>query len=501
MPGRSESNPGSSGRGMAAHVREAVFRRPATAAQPAGGARPQAAHVQAAVTRTGQPAPLRGVLQGSFPHGLPSLLSAPALTVQPRTPPQRPGDGRTFPVPPHLAPHFRAAGGQPLPEPVRQRMESHFGASFADVRVHMGHQAALLGARAVTQGSTLYFAPGQYQPGTPQGDRLLAHELTHVLQQRAGRVRNPPGPGLAVVHDQALEAEADRMSLQVARHRKPRTDHGPARPRTPGLSPHGTTAQPMMHSLAKAYYSVRGNTVPPGVVQWEDLGAGYGVGYHSGKRWVVLYGPKGPIAHIEIQPSNEDLILHTRTDSGEEGGQGYIVAMFPVALKIIYKYFSAYKMIHMTPALGAATKGLISQVSRARLRVGVLPHTKKTLLGPARMDLAGRFIKVADQRREQREKEKKRSGKKKIHAQSWQPEIMVETAHELNALREMESVSPTGLEITGVTGAFAEQLVGPRTPLLEAGAFAWHKSATQTGQGTLLITIPVNSIPYYLSAL
>jgi hypothetical protein len=48
------------------------------------------------------------------------------------------------------------------------------------------------------------------------GQQLLGHELAHVVQQRAGRVRNPLGIGLAVVHDKALEAEADRLGQRVA---------------------------------------------------------------------------------------------------------------------------------------------------------------------------------------------------------------------------------------------------------------------------------------------
>ena len=55
-----------------------------------------------------------------------------------------------------------------------------------------------------------------------QGQQLLGHELTHVLQQRAGRVSNPFGSGTAVVQDHALEAEADRMGMKAAMHSAPR---------------------------------------------------------------------------------------------------------------------------------------------------------------------------------------------------------------------------------------------------------------------------------------
>ena len=66
-------------------------------------------------------------------------------------------------------------------------MEISFGQDFSGVRVHTSRQAAesarALGARAYTVGSDIVFASGQYAPGIPAGDRLLAHELAHVLQQ------------------------------------------------------------------------------------------------------------------------------------------------------------------------------------------------------------------------------------------------------------------------------------------------------------------------------
>ncbi len=109
-----------------------------------------------------------------------------------------------------------SALGQRLPDAVQQKMEAFFGARFDDVRVHVGNEAASIGALAFTMGSDLYFAPGQYNPQTPQGEQLLGHELTHVVQQRAGRVRNPLGSGVAVVQDPTLEAEAERMGMRAA---------------------------------------------------------------------------------------------------------------------------------------------------------------------------------------------------------------------------------------------------------------------------------------------
>ena len=108
------------------------------------------------------------------------------------------------------------SGGNPLPSDVRAKMETAFGADFSDVRVHVGHEASRIGAIAYTWGSNIHFAPGHYNPHTLQGQKVLGHELWHVVQQKSGRVKNPFGSGVAVVQDHSLEAEADRMGLKAA---------------------------------------------------------------------------------------------------------------------------------------------------------------------------------------------------------------------------------------------------------------------------------------------
>ena len=70
-------------------------------------------------------------------------------------------------------------------------MEPRFGHDFSRVRVHCGtiadQSARGVNAHAYTRGHNIVFAAGQYAPGTRDGNRLLAHELTHVLQQGFGR--------------------------------------------------------------------------------------------------------------------------------------------------------------------------------------------------------------------------------------------------------------------------------------------------------------------------
>ena len=155
-----------------------------------------------------------GVIQGFFRNGRFSLPVRHHQAVQARSIQASP-NGAAFELPSTF--NFRpSGGGRALPEAVQKKMESFFGADFSDVRVHVGPEASSIGALAFTYGSNLYFAPGQYEPNTPHGQRLLGHELTHVLQQRAGRVRNPFGAGVAVVQDPGLEAEAERMGVRVA---------------------------------------------------------------------------------------------------------------------------------------------------------------------------------------------------------------------------------------------------------------------------------------------
>ncbi len=114
---------------------------------------------------------------------------------------------------------------QELPPILRRKMESFFETDLSAVRVHVGPEAPAIGALAFTLGTDIYFAPGQYQPDTPQGHELLGHELTHVLQQREGRVANPFGDGTAVVQDRSLEDEADRMGRLLAARDSPSTSY------------------------------------------------------------------------------------------------------------------------------------------------------------------------------------------------------------------------------------------------------------------------------------
>jgi uncharacterized protein DUF4157 len=113
--------------------------------------------------------------------------------VQPRLAhPARPLRGGTEDLADRLA--EARSEGRPLDPAVRTMLEPRFGVDFRDVRIHTGPAAVALshdlGAQAFTHGPNLYFAGGMFDPKTSRGQGLLAHELTHVVQQGAAAPLN-----------------------------------------------------------------------------------------------------------------------------------------------------------------------------------------------------------------------------------------------------------------------------------------------------------------------
>ena len=89
--------------------------------------------------------------------------------------------------------HSQQGSGESLPEETREFMESRFDNDFSDVKIHKGSQAVQLsqelGAQAFTHGQDIYFNSGKYEPHTDTGKRLLAHELTHTIQQTGPKIK------------------------------------------------------------------------------------------------------------------------------------------------------------------------------------------------------------------------------------------------------------------------------------------------------------------------
>ena len=108
--------------------------------------------------------------------------------------------------------------GRPLPSSIRQSMEARFGHDFSRVRVHADGKAAAaaraVNARAYTVGRDVVFDSGQYAPETLAGQRLLAHELTHVVQQE----RSGGDGSRQVLRIGAPSSTAEQEARQSAAH-------------------------------------------------------------------------------------------------------------------------------------------------------------------------------------------------------------------------------------------------------------------------------------------
>ncbi len=193
-------------------------------------------------------------------------------------------------VPETLLNLSRPVAGQPLPDTVRAKMETALGADLSDVRVHIGTEAGSIGALAFTYGSNIYFAPGLYNPTTIHGQRLLGHELVHVVQQRNGRVRNPFGSGVAVVQDPGLEAEADRLGMRAA-----------AMPLTPAASAGSTEANPGIQAAAQPRSAGPSGKPPPAphVAAAIDAAQGRAAQPRSPVAGMPAAPGQGPAPHVQ----------------------------------------------------------------------------------------------------------------------------------------------------------------------------------------------------------
>ena len=106
-------------------------------------------------------------------------------------------------------------GGTSLDPAVAERVSGSLG-DMSDVRIHADETADTLNrsvsARAFATGTDVYFARGEYNPGSAAGDKLIAHELAHVVQQRGASARGPLSvsqPG------DAMEREADSVADRI----------------------------------------------------------------------------------------------------------------------------------------------------------------------------------------------------------------------------------------------------------------------------------------------
>lgn len=134
---------------------------------------------------------------------------------------QRSGDG-AFDLDDATASRINAArgGGQALDGAVQTQMSQSMGTDFSGVRVHTGSEAhqlnEQLSAKAFTTGSDIFFRDGAYSPSSSGGQELIAHELTHVVQQGSGAVGGSGGAMRVNAPGDRFEQEADSVAKNVA---------------------------------------------------------------------------------------------------------------------------------------------------------------------------------------------------------------------------------------------------------------------------------------------
>jgi hypothetical protein len=215
---------------------------------------------------------------------------------------------RTGSVVPSIVHEVLRSPGQPLDATTRASMEPRFGHDFGQVRIHNDARAAesarSVAARAYTVGSEIVFGPLGYSPGTESGRRLLAHELTHVVQQRFAQ----PGGGTLTVGpaDDAHEREADSMAAEIVSRRaeavpgprnREETGTEPASGSMAPVSPPGLMGLPEYRTrrpLAAARH---------GVIQRDAGSPEYQQGYQDGLKG--LEAAPGPLNDDALTDYNE----------------------------------------------------------------------------------------------------------------------------------------------------------------------------------------------------
>ena len=156
------------------------------------------------------------------PDGLAGLHRAVGNRAVQRLLVQRSGDGPSE-LDDETASRINSArgGGQPLHAGTQTQMGEALGADLSGVRVHTSPEAhdlnQRLGAKAFTTGTDVFFRQGAYQPDASSGQELIAHELTHVVQQSTGAVGGGGGKMTVNAPGDAFEQEADGVARDVTR--------------------------------------------------------------------------------------------------------------------------------------------------------------------------------------------------------------------------------------------------------------------------------------------
>ncbi len=180
--------------------------------------------------------------------GRTAIARTPTSAAAPSPPQQRNDSTNTQSATMRAAvPDVLQSRGQPLDTATRTRMEDRLSHDFGQVRVHADARAAesahAFGATAYTVGRDIVFGAGQYRPSTGGGDKLLAHELAHVIQQETA-LEGVRGSAFAPAGGESLEDEAQAAAESVTGGRQARVT---GRVNTVGLQ----RQQPQAHKVGE----------------------------------------------------------------------------------------------------------------------------------------------------------------------------------------------------------------------------------------------------------
>ncbi len=202
----------------------------------------------------------------------------------------------------------RCGNGQPLPTPIRKQMEADLGISLARVRVHTD-PVAIAAAKAVraeafTVGEDIFFGENRFAPDSREGQKLLAHELTHVVQAYQGRTSTGSGGFTVSQPGESLEREADAVAERIER----RADRRAARALRP-IDPMRMRLGSTRYSAAAAPISIVGpraaDTVGPRTIAPAPAVSAPAPGVQLMRRPVAANDPTRATTPREYQDQNQ----------------------------------------------------------------------------------------------------------------------------------------------------------------------------------------------------
>jgi Domain of unknown function (DUF4157) len=248
------------------------------------------------------------------------------LALKHKAGPSEPGPRNNFAVPP-VVDEVLHSPGQPLDAATRAFMEPRFGHDFSQVRVHANERAAesvrAVDALAYTVGRHIVFGSDQYVPTTVSGKRLIAHELTHVLQQAASETPGPDRYSAGINEaDQEHEAESRSRRILSEPAGTPHLTHVPVRgsegplqrqPQLPGPPPLQGQINLTVDAQGRVSLSIAGPQNVPVVAQ-----PTIGIRRDPNGKYHLLVGGKDKLVSVDEIPA---LLRSAVGQAGTPGGK------------------------------------------------------------------------------------------------------------------------------------------------------------------------------------